>query len=176
MRFIKQLICWQIYIKRKSHKIRYSRCSIGITQKDIFWNIFSLQFSKIERGIDAFNIQTLFHKMKKRNKLSIFSYGSPLKKLDISWQSVKGLVGSKIKTWFLSTKKLWQEVWCQNHKSGFVHHFTKIIWTTQDGHLNPLACFLSDELIGVYTVFARDTLDGIRDDDGMTVALKYKSP
>ena len=21
--------------------------------------------------------------------------------------------------------------------SGFVHHFTKIIWTTQDGHLNP---------------------------------------
>ena len=39
-----------------------------------------------------------------------------------------------------------------------------------------VACFLSDELIGVYTVFAQDTLDGIRDDDGMKVALKYKSP
>ena len=39
-----------------------------------------------------------------------------------------------------------------------------------------VVCFVCYELIKVYTVFAQDTLDGIRDVDGMKVALKYKSP
>ena len=44
------------------------------------------------------------------------------KKLQNLWDSVKGWVGSKFKTWFLFQKKLWQEGGWQNHLSDNENH------------------------------------------------------
>ena len=59
--------------------------------------------------------QILGRESRAQCQLDSLSKGSLPKKTGYFMTTCQRGVGGKLKTWFLSQKKLWQEGWCQNH-------------------------------------------------------------